>query len=73
MAVALNQLGQVSLSVDDVDAAEEFYGQKLGIRQATHWRLCKKHQRATSRPVAHEAKVKVDQFTKDLDSCLARE
>jgi methylmalonyl-CoA/ethylmalonyl-CoA epimerase len=33
MAVALNQLGQVSLSVDDVDAAEEFYGQKLGLRK----------------------------------------
>src|SRR5512145_491323 len=33
MAIALNQLGQVSLSVDDVDAAEEFYGQKLGLRK----------------------------------------
>jgi catechol 2,3-dioxygenase-like lactoylglutathione lyase family enzyme len=33
MAVALNQLGQVSLSVDDVDAAEEFYGQKLRLRK----------------------------------------
>ena len=33
MAIALNQLGQVSLSVDDVEAAEEFYGQKLGLRK----------------------------------------
>jgi catechol 2,3-dioxygenase-like lactoylglutathione lyase family enzyme len=33
MAVVLNQFGQVSLSVDDVDAAEEFYGQKLGLRK----------------------------------------
>ena len=33
MAVALNQLVQVSLGVDDVDAAEEFYGQKLGLRK----------------------------------------
>ena len=33
MAIALNQLGQVSLAVDDVDAAEEFYGQKLGLRK----------------------------------------
>jgi methylmalonyl-CoA/ethylmalonyl-CoA epimerase len=33
MAAALNQLGQVSLSVDDVDAAEEFYGQTLGLRK----------------------------------------
>ena len=33
MAVVLNQLGQVSLSVEDVDAAEEFYGQKLGLRK----------------------------------------
>jgi methylmalonyl-CoA/ethylmalonyl-CoA epimerase len=33
MAVVLNQLGQVSLSVDDVGAAEEFYGQKLGLRE----------------------------------------
>jgi methylmalonyl-CoA/ethylmalonyl-CoA epimerase len=33
MAVALNQLGQVSLSVNDVDAAEEFYGRKLGLRK----------------------------------------
>ncbi len=33
MAVALNQLGQVALSVDDVDAAEEFYGQRLGLRK----------------------------------------
>jgi methylmalonyl-CoA/ethylmalonyl-CoA epimerase len=33
MAVVLNQLGQVSLSVDDVGAAEEFYSQKLGLRK----------------------------------------
>ena len=33
MTIALNQLGQVSLGVDDVDAAEEFYGQKLGLRK----------------------------------------
>lgn len=33
MTIALNQLGQVSLSVDDVDAAEEFFGQKLGLRK----------------------------------------
>jgi methylmalonyl-CoA/ethylmalonyl-CoA epimerase len=32
VAIALNQLGQVSLSVDDVDVAEEFYGQKLELR-----------------------------------------
>jgi methylmalonyl-CoA/ethylmalonyl-CoA epimerase len=33
MTIALNQLGQVSLSVDNVDAAEEFYGQKLELRK----------------------------------------
>jgi methylmalonyl-CoA/ethylmalonyl-CoA epimerase len=33
MAVDLNQLGHASLSVDDVDAAEKFYGQKLGLRK----------------------------------------
>jgi methylmalonyl-CoA/ethylmalonyl-CoA epimerase len=33
MAVALNQLGQVSLSVDNVDTAKEFFGQKLGLRK----------------------------------------
>jgi methylmalonyl-CoA/ethylmalonyl-CoA epimerase len=33
MAVVLNQLGQVALSVDDVNAAEEFYGHKLGLRK----------------------------------------
>jgi hypothetical protein len=36
LAVALNQLGQVSLSVDDMDAAEEFYGQKLALRKLIH-------------------------------------
>jgi methylmalonyl-CoA/ethylmalonyl-CoA epimerase len=33
MALALNQLGQVSLTVDDVDAAERFYGETLGLRK----------------------------------------
>ena len=33
MAIALNQLGQVSLTVDDVDAAEAFYCGKLGLRR----------------------------------------
>jgi methylmalonyl-CoA/ethylmalonyl-CoA epimerase len=33
MTVVLNQLGQISLAVDDVDAAEEFYDQKLGLRK----------------------------------------
>jgi catechol 2,3-dioxygenase-like lactoylglutathione lyase family enzyme len=29
----LNQIGQVALTVDDVDTAEEFYGQRLGLRK----------------------------------------
>lgn len=33
MAIALNQLGQLSLSVRDVDQAEHFYGEKLGLRK----------------------------------------
>ena len=33
MAVTLNQIGQVSLAVDNVDAAEKFYGETLGLRK----------------------------------------
>src|SRR5438552_2493315 len=33
MPVALNQIGQVSLTVDDVDAAERFYAETLGLRK----------------------------------------
>ena len=33
MALTLTQLGQVSLTVDDVDAAERFYGETLGLRK----------------------------------------
>jgi methylmalonyl-CoA/ethylmalonyl-CoA epimerase len=33
MAFTLNQVGQVSLTVDDVDAAERYYGEKLGLRK----------------------------------------
>lgn len=33
MTVTLNQLGQVALPVDDVDAAESFYGPALGLRK----------------------------------------
>ena len=33
MAVILNQVGQVSLSVDNIDAAEKFYGETLGLRK----------------------------------------
>ena len=33
MTIQLNQLGQVSLTVDDVDAAEEFYSESLGLRK----------------------------------------
>lgn len=33
MTVTLNQLGQVSLSVDDIDTAERFYGETLGLRK----------------------------------------
>ncbi len=30
---ALNQIGQISLTVDDVDAAESFYSETLGLRK----------------------------------------
>ena len=33
MAFALGPIGQVSMSVDDVDAAERFYSQSLGLRK----------------------------------------
>lgn len=33
MAFALGQLGQVALAVDDVDAAERFYTDSLGLRK----------------------------------------
>ncbi|MEJ2303024.1 MAG: VOC family protein [Anaerolineales bacterium] len=33
MAIALNRLGQVSLTVDDVDVAEHFYEEILGLRK----------------------------------------
>src|SRR5215813_14230 len=33
MPFMLNQIGQVSLSVDDIDAAERFYGETLGLRK----------------------------------------
>lgn len=33
MAFTLNQLGQVSLTVDDIDAAERFYAETLGLRK----------------------------------------
>jgi methylmalonyl-CoA/ethylmalonyl-CoA epimerase len=33
MAVALNQLGQATLNVDNVDAAEEFYDQQAWVRK----------------------------------------
>lgn len=33
MSISLNQLGQVMLPVDDVDAAETFYAEKLGLRK----------------------------------------
>ena len=33
MAVALHQLGQVAVTVDDVDVAEEFYANSLGLRK----------------------------------------
>ncbi len=29
----LNQIGQIAISVDDVDAAELFYSEKLGLRK----------------------------------------
>ena len=33
MPVALNQLGQVSVTVDDIDTAERFYSETLGLRK----------------------------------------
>ncbi len=33
MSLALNSLGQIMLPVDDVDAAETFYTQALGLRK----------------------------------------
>jgi methylmalonyl-CoA/ethylmalonyl-CoA epimerase len=33
MAVLLSQLGQVAVPVDDIEAAERFYGHSLGLRQ----------------------------------------
>ena len=33
MALNLNQLGQISQIVDDVDAAERFYSETLGLRK----------------------------------------
>ena len=33
MAITLNQLGQLSLSVRDLDRAEMFYSEKLGLRK----------------------------------------
>jgi methylmalonyl-CoA/ethylmalonyl-CoA epimerase len=33
MQVSLNELGQVSLSVDSADEAERFYSEKLGLRK----------------------------------------
>jgi predicted enzyme related to lactoylglutathione lyase len=33
MALTLNQIGQISLTVDDVDVAERFYGEALGLRK----------------------------------------
>ena len=33
MAVALHQIGQIAVTVDDVDVAEEFYTQSLGLRK----------------------------------------
>jgi len=33
MAFTVSQLGQVSLTVDDIDTAERFYGETLGLRK----------------------------------------
>ncbi len=33
LAVTLGQLGQVAVTVDDVDVAERFYGDQLGLRK----------------------------------------
>jgi methylmalonyl-CoA/ethylmalonyl-CoA epimerase len=31
--IALNQIGQIAITVDDVDAAERFYSEALGLRK----------------------------------------
>lgn len=33
MAIALNQIGQIALTVDNVDTAEKYYSQVLGLRK----------------------------------------
>lgn len=33
MLIGLNQIGQIVLTVDNVDAAEQFYTEKLGLRK----------------------------------------
>ncbi len=33
MTIGLNQIGQIAVTVDDVDAAERFYGEALGLRK----------------------------------------
>lgn len=33
MTIAVNQLGQISLPIQDVDTAEAFYGGTLGLRR----------------------------------------
>lgn len=33
MSISLNQLGQVALTVDDIEEADRFYGDHLGLRR----------------------------------------
>ena len=33
MTIGLHQLGQIAIPVRDVDAADDFYGAKLGLRR----------------------------------------
>jgi methylmalonyl-CoA/ethylmalonyl-CoA epimerase len=33
MTITLNQIGQIALPVDDVDVAEQFYAETLGLRK----------------------------------------
>lgn len=33
MTISLNQLGQIALTVDNVDTAEQFYTERLGLRK----------------------------------------
>ena len=33
MPIFLNQIGQIAVSVDDIEAAERFYGESLGLRK----------------------------------------